>query len=590
MENREADPPGEAIQMDGMAGRAGSRCQGFVDESSISAQPATRRGCVAANARNHNMKNTQVAVENERVFRRWDYPLFILLTCINLSAIFYFFSYWFFVDELRHHPVTYSVLTLTLLAPLASYQLGWFILPRMRRPKPVTARSGWKVGVATTFVPGAEPLEMLDETVRALIALDYPHDTWVLDEGEDDRVKALCRELGAKYFSRKTMPQYQSEGGTFQSRSKHGNYNAWLYEIGFDRYEIITSFDPDHVPGPAFLSKVLGYFEDPKVGYVQAAQAYYNQKASFIARGAAEETYAYYSSLQMTAYAMGYPIVTGCHNTHRVTALKTLGGFAAHDADDLLITQLYRASGWEGIYVPQILARGLTPVDWRGYLIQQRRWARSVLDIKLRLYPRLSRNFSRKTRVIGFLHGLNYLQDGMMTPVGLSLLVFILVTGKTQLLSYRIGSKLAILYAVLQLCDFYRQRFYLDRRSEWGWHWRAGVLQFAKWPYFVLALYEVLFGRRVPYAITPKVKTMSRGALLLWPHMFVAFVLCAAWVIGTASAQSISLPVHVWTALLMAGSLAVVLTEFIDFPNPYDKKLLTYKKDSSTVSPRGIRV
>src|SRR5215468_4921127 len=93
--------------------------------------------------------------------------------------------------------------------------------------------------------------------------------------------------------------------------------------------------------------------------------------------GAAEETYAYYSAAQMAAYALGYPIITGCHNAHRVTALQAVGGFAPHEADDLLLTLHYRARGWRGVYVPQVLARGLTPVDWPGYLQQQRRWARS---------------------------------------------------------------------------------------------------------------------------------------------------------------------------------------------------------------------
>ncbi len=79
---------------------------------------------------------------------------------------------------------------------------------------------------------------------------------------------------------------------------------------------------------------------------------YYNQSASFIARGAAEETYGYYSSIQMTSYALGYPIVTGCHHTHRVSALREIGGFAPHEADDLLITVHYRAAGWKGVYVP----------------------------------------------------------------------------------------------------------------------------------------------------------------------------------------------------------------------------------------------
>ena len=60
-----------------------------------------------------------------------------------------------------------------------------------------------------------------------------------------------------------------------------------------------------------------------------------------------------------------------------------VGGFAAHEADDLLITLRYRASRWEGIYLPEILALGMTPVDWDGYLRQQIRWVRSVIDIKL---------------------------------------------------------------------------------------------------------------------------------------------------------------------------------------------------------------
>src|SRR5207237_104011 len=134
------------------------------------------------------------------------------------------------------------------------------------------------------------------------VAMDYPHDNCVLDEGNDDRVKALCCSLGARHFSRKGLSEYQTSSGPFQAKTKHGNYNAWLAEIGFANYDIVVGFDPDHIPAPRFLSRVLGYFDDPKVGFVQAAQLYYNQGASFVAKGAAEETYAYYSSIQMTAY------------------------------------------------------------------------------------------------------------------------------------------------------------------------------------------------------------------------------------------------------------------------------------------------
>ena len=111
----------------------------------------------------------------------------------------------------------------------------------------------------------------------------------------------------------------------------------------------------------------------------------------------------------MTAYALGYPIVVGSHNTHRTAALRDVGGFAPHDADDLLITILYRAAGWRGVYVPLRLAAGITPVDWGGYLTQQRRWARSVIDVKLRLLPKLGGRLLIRERLTSFMQGLYYL-------------------------------------------------------------------------------------------------------------------------------------------------------------------------------------
>jgi hypothetical protein len=58
-------------------------------------------------------------------------------------------------------------------------------------PCTMPAASGWRIAAAVTFVPDAESVEMLEETVRAVIAIEYPHDTWVLDEGDDRVVRGL---------------------------------------------------------------------------------------------------------------------------------------------------------------------------------------------------------------------------------------------------------------------------------------------------------------------------------------------------------------------------------------------------------------
>jgi cellulose synthase (UDP-forming) len=87
-----------------------------------------------------------------------------------------------------YYPLLFAIMTGGFLLYLFLYLMRWFCLPFMRRPCPMIPRSGWKVGVATTFVPGAESIEMLEETVRGLVAMDYPHETWVLDEGDDDHL------------------------------------------------------------------------------------------------------------------------------------------------------------------------------------------------------------------------------------------------------------------------------------------------------------------------------------------------------------------------------------------------------------------
>jgi cellulose synthase (UDP-forming) len=520
------------------------------------------------------MTATPQAIVTERVFKSWDYPVFIGLSVLSLFVILDFLQHWFSVPHWSEHPGSFFVMTLILASILFNHEGRWFLLLYMRKPKPITPRGGLRVAVATTFVPGAESLEMLELTVKALVKLDYPHDTWVLDEADDERTRALCLRLGAQHFSRKNLPMYLTDHGIFQRGTKYGNYNAWLHQIGFAAYEIVTSFDPDHIPSFNFLTSVIGYFEDPKIAYVQVAQSYYNKNASFIAFGAAEEIYEYRSVVQMASYGLGYPIIVGSHNTHRVAALKQVGGFAAHDADDLLLTLTYRAAGWRGVYVPKILAKGLTPVDWSGYLRQQRRWARSVLDIKIRRYFDFSRNLTARSRLMSVLHGLNFLHRSILIFLALLLSGFMLATGNTPaVVSYVTIQKLGALWMVLQICEFYRQRFYLDPAKERGVHWRIALLQYAKWPWFILALVDVLLGRRTPYMVTSKMESTANRHVLVLPNLLIVLFLCGAWAMGQSLGAIVHPVIYVVASIFFIGSIVLIWTDYWRFPAPYDKDL-----------------
>jgi cellulose synthase (UDP-forming) len=507
-------------------------------------------------------------VSDVRVFRGRDLPLYVFLSAVNLAAVAWLMMSW--LGREAWWSPEYIVLSCLVLLPLVSFEARWFALPAMRRPIHMPVAPGRTVGVATTFVPGSEDIGMLERTVRALVAMDYPHETWVLDEGNDARVRALCERLGAHHFSRRDTERYQQPRGCFEAGTKHGNYNAWLDAVGFGRYEIVAAFDPDHVPERRFLTRVLGYFDDPSVGYVQAPQFYYNQRASFVARGAAEETYAYYSSLQMCSYAAGFPILTGCHNTHRVSALREVGGFAAHEADDLLISLLYCATGWTGVYVPERLAAGLVPVDLDGYLKQQRRWARSVLDVKLRALPRLGGSMPLRARLVAFVHGLGYLY-GFGTVLGLVLLGVMLATGRAPaVFAVSTAERLLVLYLVLQLCQLFRQRFFLEPERERGLHWRAAILRVAKWPYVLVALADVLAGRNPGYALTRKVASPRRRHSVARSQLLVAAGIAVACIAGATRHVLHNGLLVCWATIVVAASVFVTIAGLQHFPPPYD--------------------
>jgi Glycosyltransferase like family 2 len=520
------------------------------------------------------------------VFTRFDLLVHGLLTVVNVAALVFGTFYWF--GQGRLSSASFWVLSLLLVPGLAMAELRWLALPLMRRPLPPPPEPGLRIAAVTTFVPDAESFEMLELTLRALVALDYPHDTWVLDEGDDPEVRALCGALGVSHFSRRRLTEYRRASGRYQAASKHGNYNAWLSEHGFDRYDVVVTFDPDHIPRRQYLTRVLGYFRDRSVAYVQPAQVYYNQPASFIARGAAEETYAFYSSVLMANFAIGFPLVIGCHTAHRMEALRALDGLAPHDADDLLLTLRYLAARWRGVYVPEPLAAGLTPVDWAGYLKQQRRWARSVLDIKLRAFPKLWRALPARVAVAAGLHGFAYLQ-GLLIPIGLLFLCYVLASGDIPVpLGPDAALRLFALWAALTLCDFYRQRFYLLRREEIGFHWRAILLKFAKWPALSLALLDLVRRRRPDYELTDKIRRRRKSPRLLLLHLAAALAIATTWAIGSLRHTNSYPLLDVVAGLACAFSLGIVASQLIRFPAPFNPRLALNVLDRSASRDRAL--
>ena len=127
--------------------------------------------------------------------------------------------------------------------------------------------------------------------------------------------------------------------------------------------EFVLVLDPDHVPFPEFLDRVLGPFAYARVGFVPVSPAYYNQRRSFTAAAAAEQTYAFYGPGQMGLYGHGSCVAIGANCTFRRAALDSIGGHGIGLAEDLVTAIRIHAAGWKSVYVHEIVSRGLVPED-----------------------------------------------------------------------------------------------------------------------------------------------------------------------------------------------------------------------------------
>jgi cellulose synthase (UDP-forming) len=256
----------------------------------------------------------------------------------------------------------------------------------------------------------------------------------------------------------------------------------------------------------------------------------------------------------MASYGIGQPILVGSHSAQRVAALAQVGGFAAHDADDLLVTLRYRARGWRGVYVPELLAMGLTPVGWAGYLQQQIRWSRGVIDLKLRELPRLMGQLPLVERLSGLFHGVFYLRS-VMAPAIYLVVVMLLLTGATP--AFLTGAALVRLtvYALaLGAVSRFRYRYYLDPAREWAIPWRSFLLQLVKWPYQLAAVWRGLFPSNQGYLVTVKVPQGNRRRAVLWPHWGVATVMVTATLAAMARGGAS------WGTLPVAAMVIAVLS------------------------------
>ncbi|MCU1572233.1 MAG: Cellulose synthase (UDP-forming) [Micrococcaceae bacterium] len=134
-----------------------------------------------------------------------------------------------------------------------------------QRGEPPVPPQGLTVDVFITTYN--EPLDLVLTTARAAKAIEYPHQTWILDDGNRAEVRAAAAAEGIGWVTRsedwKGMPRH----------AKAGNLNNALLST---EGEFLLILDADQIPDPRILHRTLGYFNNRKMALVQTPQVFVN--------------------------------------------------------------------------------------------------------------------------------------------------------------------------------------------------------------------------------------------------------------------------------------------------------------------------
>ncbi len=368
-------------------------------------------------------------------------------------------------------------------------------------------------GVRTVdiFVPTYnEDPDLLRMTLQACLHLDYPHKRiFICDDGKRPAVEALAKDLGVTYMIRPD-----------NRHAKAGNLNhAFAKTDG----EFIIIFDADHVPDPNFITRLIGYFEDEKMGFVQTPHGFYNFE-SFQARlnhakgSYWEEGQLFYHVIQPGRNHWNAPIFAGSAAMFRRKALEEVGYIAVETITEDMHTGLrMHAKGWKSLGISVRMITGQAAQDVTTFHTQRLRWGEGNLSVLAYDNPLTMRGLTWGQRLCYFGTMINWCGGVFKLPIYLTPLLM-LYTGVPPVREFT--WTLAVLMSLYMLFSIFGVKYI---SNGYGSVWYSELFTMASFWTQVRGTMRAIFWRKFQQFIVTKKR--GRQAKSIWPFVRPQLVL-----------------------------------------------------------------
>ena len=232
---------------------------------------------------------------------------------------------------------------------------------------------------------------VIERLVEAISRFDYPRellDVQVLDDSTDEtqQVARACAER----FAAQGLPI------TYIHRTNRYGFKAGALEHGLKmaRGEFVAIFDADFLPSPDFLRQSIPYFQDPKIGMVQARWTYLNRDYSLLTQVETILLDGHFVVEHGARSRRGtFFNFNGTAGVWRRETITDAGGWQ-HDTltEDTDLSYRAQLQGWRFLYLSHIECASELPVDMNGFKTQQARWAKGLMQTAKKILPRVMKS------------------------------------------------------------------------------------------------------------------------------------------------------------------------------------------------------
>jgi cellulose synthase/poly-beta-1,6-N-acetylglucosamine synthase-like glycosyltransferase len=343
--------------------------------------------------------------------------------------------------------------------------------------------------------------------------------------------------------------------------AKAGNIEHARQTVNATGDALVVIFDADQIPEPDFLLKTVPPFADAKVGWVQTGQ-YYGNDDDPTAHWADDQQSMFYNVLCPGKAALNAAFICGTNVVIRARALDEIGGFPQDSVTEDFAASIALHPRWRSVYMTDVLATGLGPLDVPSYLKQQGRWALGTLGVfrsrwRDILIPR--RHGLRPAQRAQYLLACTHYLCGVRDLVFMLSPILFVLTGIPAVRQATLGQYLwhFVPYAVVVIgAMWYASRGITGLRGI--------IIGFGSFPALIGSLAAVVLGRKKSFAATSKRRDGQRSLRYVWVYVVLLLLCGSTLVLATQVSHAeqaslfISLFWIVYSMLLLGSFLWLV--------------------------------